>query len=192
MKNIIHSSLILSICLLLFISFHCGTSTGTRYSRENQSSDIEKQENQTPENQVSIKEEITTEEFDMTPYSSKLDLPESPELKPRTRNESVWYGYENEKTSSLNNQRVILRSAEGYRVQVFSTDDLNEANNVKSDIYFKTGVKDIYLIFDPPFYKLRVGDFQQAADANSLYFKMKQMGYKESKVVKDIINIFSQ
>jgi len=79
----------------------------------------------------------------------------------------------------------------GYRVLVLSTDDLDEANNLRSDIYFKTDHAAVYVIFDPPFYKVEAGDFSDINDAQSLSFKLKQMGYNEVRVVNETINKFN-
>ena len=79
---------------------------------------------------------------------------------------------------------------QGYRVQVLITDNLDEANNMRSDIYFKTNQKAVYIVFDPPFYKVEVGDFKNMADAKSLSFQLKQLGYSDARVINETINIF--
>jgi hypothetical protein len=86
--------------------------------------------------------------------------------------------------------RIVIRTAPGFRVQVISTDNLDDANKMRSEIYFKTNQKAVYIIFDPPFYKVEVGDFTNLSDAKSLTFKFKQMGYTEARVVNQAINIF--
>ena len=73
-----------------------------------------------------------------------------------------------------------------------ATDNLEEADSMRSDIYFKTTQKDVYLFFDPPFYKVLVGDFKQFSDAKNLSFKLSQMGYAESRVISDTVNVFQQ
>jgi hypothetical protein len=78
----------------------------------------------------------------------------------------------------------------GYRVLVLTTDNLEEANNLKSEIYFKTYQKPVYISFDPPFYKVKAGDFINSTEATELGFKLNQMGYTEAKVVRDTVNIF--
>ncbi len=51
-------------------------------------------------------------------------------------------------------------------------------------------VNEVYLDFEPPFYKVKVGDFDSQGIADDLRFKLNQLGYKEAKVVKDKINIY--
>ena len=86
--------------------------------------------------------------------------------------------------------KTVIKTVPGYRVQVISTDNLDEANTIRSEIYFKTNQKAVYVIFDPPFYKVEVGDFIDINDAKNLSFKFKQMGYKDARVVNETINIF--
>jgi hypothetical protein len=56
-------------------------------------------------------------------------------------------------------------------------------------VYFKLG-KDVYVNFEPPFYKVKVGDFTTRSEANDLKFKLNQLGYSEAKVVQETINLF--
>ena len=83
-----------------------------------------------------------------------------------------------------------MGTEDGYRVQVLVTDDLDEANRLKSDVYFTKSVDEVYVDFEPPFYKVKVGDFSVQKSAEDLRFKLNQLGYKDAKVIKDKINIF--
>jgi len=47
-----------------------------------------------------------------------------------------------------------------------------------------------YVNFEPPFYKVKLGDFRDNTDASNMRFRLSQMGYTESKVVRETINIF--
>ena len=86
--------------------------------------------------------------------------------------------------------KQIIGTTDGYRVQVISTDDIDEANLVRSELYEKTTRKEVYIFFEPPFYKVKVGDFTSKSEAENLRFKLNQLGYSESKVVQEIVNIF--
>jgi hypothetical protein len=127
------------------------------------------------------------EDFDMTPYRTSLDIEEI-EKNNEVKELDIWYDYENITQEDINNE--IANTASGYRVQVLITDNLEEANNLRSEIYFKTNQKSVYVIFDPPFYKVKVGDFINLSDANDLSYKLNQMGYSEARVVSETINIF--
>ena len=164
--------------LFSFILISCGTSTGSRF----------------PQEQEYKKKEVTdsagySENFDLTKYHSKIDIKEN--AKPvDSSTTDVWYSYHSSPNTSDTAQTVI-KTLPGYRVLVLSTDDLDEANNLRSDIYFKTDHAAVYVIFDPPFYKVEAGDFSDINDAQSLSFKLKQMGYNEVRVVNETINKFN-
>jgi SPOR domain len=99
----------------------------------------------------------------------------------------VWYGYGD--TSSIL-ERKIMGTTDGYRVQVISTDDIEEANRVRAEIYEKTARKEVYITFEPPFYKVKAGDFTSKSEADDFKFKLNQLGYTEAKVVQETINLF--
>jgi len=91
-----------------------------------------------------------------------------------------------EKHKYLNEKQKIA----GWRVQIF----FESGNNSKSRAYSKKGVfmamypdMGVYLMFQSPYYKVRVGDFRTRMDAEG--FKQKIMGeFPDAFVVKDEIN----
>ncbi|NWF90588.1 MAG: SPOR domain-containing protein [Ignavibacteriaceae bacterium] len=161
---------------ILFLG--CSASTDTRYGNRQQD-----------KVEVSSEQKVAVEdEFDLTPYRTKFEIPfDSSE---NTVNElDVWYDYE--KIEPANEfQKTIVDSIPGFRVQVVSTDNLEEANGIRSEVYFKTNEKAIYIFFEPPFYVVRVGDFKNINDAKATSFKLNQLGFSGTKVVNDIINIY--
>jgi hypothetical protein len=66
---------------------------------------------------------------------------------------------------------------------------LNFANQISSEVYTKLN-RDTYITFEPPFYKVKVGDFRSRDEANDLRFKLNQLGYNEARVVQETINLF--
>ncbi len=167
---------------IIFLAASCGTSTGSRYNRSGnketeKSFAKEKSEKKYPEN------------FDIEKYRSKINVPEVKKDSAVAADMDAWYNYHTIPSKNDTNKTVI-KTVPGYRVQVLSTDNLDEANTVKSEIYFRTNQKAVYVIFDPPFYKVEVGDFIDINDAKNLSFKFKQMGYNDARVVNETINIF--
>jgi hypothetical protein len=165
--------------LLSLVYISCGTSTGSRYERVKEK--VEK-----PDTTVSAPE--IKKVFDMTPYRAEIIVPE-PEKRDSFPKPEIWYTYtasDNDTVSSL----TIIAKKDGYRVQVFSTDNLDEANTMRSELLFKTNQKNVYLVFEPPFYKIKLGDFLNITEANQMNFKLNQMGYTESRVVKDSFNVY--
>ncbi len=86
----------------------------------------------------------------------------------------------------LNEKQKIV----GWRVQIF----FDSGNNSKSRAFTKKGEfmtkypdMPVYLMFQSPYYKVRVGDFRTRIDAEG--FKQKIMGeFTDAFVVKDEIN----
>jgi len=161
---------------LLLIS--CGTSIASRYENESSRGEIKKIDT------TKIKYE---ESFDLTNYRTKLSLPDVKKDSTPSKN-TIWYNYKNQIDTSSN--KTVIKTVQGYRVLTFTSDNLDDANKLKADISSKTGRKDIYVIFDPPFYKVQIGDFKNFDEANDLSYQLKQMGYDEAKVISCSINIF--
>ena len=163
---------------LLTFLIACSASTGSRYETKEE----KKAETETAKE---TNEEIV-EDFDITPYQTEVNI-EAPPLQTDKIPSDVWYGYD-DSTSSL--ERKIMGTTDGYRVQVLSTDDIEEANRVRNEIYEKTARKQVYVTFEPPFYKVKAGDFTSKSEADDFKFKLNQLGYTEAKVVQETVNLF--
>jgi hypothetical protein len=158
------------------------TSTGSRFhstGNENSDSDYTLQKGT---DTVNFKED-----FDISPFKTNIIISDSvpPLITHVNKDLRVWYNYDS--VSSSGNK--IARQTSGYRVLVLTTDNLDEANNLKSEIYFKTNQKPVYISFDPPFYKVEAGDFTDISQADELSFKLNQLGYANTKIIRDTINI---
>ena len=161
---------------LYFLFMSCSASTGSRYEKKNESKTVSTTEE---------KKEVA-EDFDITPYQTEIEI-ETPPITTDKLPQDVWYEYSSISTDSSRN---IIGTTDGYRVQVLSTDDVDEATLVRAEIYEKASRKEVYVIFEPPFYKVKVGDFTSKSEAENLRFKLNQLGYTESKVVQETVNIF--
>jgi len=177
------SSLIFIYLSLTIIS--CGTSTSSRYSKSDSKSDTEKNGNTI--NQTNDNEYKNTENFDITPYKTVIEIPEKKKYT-GTNDKNVWFDYG---SPEINNKpKSLVGTQDGFRVQVLVTDNLDEANQLKTDVYFSKSADEVYIDFEPPFYKVKVGDFSAQKTADELKFKLNQLGYKDVRVIKDKINIF--
>jgi hypothetical protein len=168
--------LLLFTAITLFI-MSCGSSTATRYEngKEKNSKHAENSKN-------------LNENFDISPYKTKIDLKTNE--KPITiESIDAWYDY-NTSIESSGNDETVMNTVNGFRVQVLSTDDLANADSLRSELYNKINQNHIYIIFDPPFYRIEVGDFTQISAANDLKFKLNQLGYSEARVVNEKVNIY--
>jgi hypothetical protein len=164
--------------LLALVIYSCSASTDTRYAK-----DTEKEKSKT-------KEEATVAEdnFDIIQFRTKIKIPEADrKIKDKP---DLWFDYPDTVSAKQTSNKTVVDTMQGYRVQVISTDDLEEANGIRSQIYFKTNEKAVYVIFEPPFYVVRVGDCKNINDAKALSFKLSQLGFAGTKVVNDVINIY--
>ena len=166
------------VILFAILLYSCSASTDTRYSK-----DSEKEIANTKDKGI-----IAEDDFDIKPYQTKIEIPID---SSKTNKEplDLWFGYTTDIPEDIT-QKTLLDTIPGYRVQVISTDNLDEANGIRSEIYFKTNEKAIYILFEPPFYNVRVGDYKNINDAKALSFKLNQMGFAGTKVVNDLINIY--
>lgn len=168
--------LLIGITAITIFLFGCSASTGSRYETKKETG---------KETSTEVTKEVA-EDFDITPYQTEINI-EAPPIATDKLPSDVWYGYSN---SSLENEKRIVGTTDGYRVQVLSTDDIDEANRIRAEVYEKTTRKEVYVIFEPPFYKVKVGDFTSKSEADNLRFKLNQLGYAESKVVQETVNLF--
>ena len=72
---------------------------------------------------------------------------------------------------------------EGYRVQVYTTQNINEADSILTlaDSLFNG---EAYLQFDAPLYKIRVGNLKSRANAEALQIATRKNGFPRSWVLR--------
>ncbi len=163
------------------ILFHagCSASTSSRYEKN------EETNGNGDKNKATI-----NEDFDIMQYKTKI------ELETISNNQGisdVWYEYENDsEDSNFGRNLKIIRTVDGYRVLVVATDNMDAANSVRADILAKIKRKEVYISFEPPFYKVKVGDFTDLTESNNLKFRLNQLGYTEARVVQETVNIFEE
>ena len=77
--------------------------------------------------------------------------------------------------------------SEGYRVQVLATRYFERADSLA--LIMKNTVRDsVYVDFEAPNYKVRVGDFIDRNSAESLQQDLVQMGYNSAWILRSRIN----
>jgi hypothetical protein len=175
-----HFSVIYIVLITIFsiLIASCASSTGSRYSTEQVKSNSDSLSNFSKENK---------EDFDISPYKTKIQI-SSDDSKDANNKNGIWFNYA--ETTTEKNIKTLNGTKDGYRVLVITTDNIEEANQIKADVYFSKNADEVYVDFEPPFYKVKVGDFSDKKTAEDLRFKLNQLGYKESKVVKETINIY--
>ncbi|WP_127126595.1 SPOR domain-containing protein [Pseudoflavitalea rhizosphaerae] len=85
--------------------------------------------------------------------------------------------------------RNARRSAPGFRIQVVSTNDRNKAFTAKSTIYQQFPELKAYLLYQSPFYKLKVGNFIKREDAEEYLSSIKQYFPSGVYIVRDVIEV---
>lgn len=80
------------------------------------------------------------------------------------------------------------QTIDGYRIQLFSGSERNNANALRTR--FKTDYPDenVYLIYQQPYFKLRVGDYRNLIEAQEMYLQL-QKTYDQLLIVPDKINL---
>ena len=176
---IVTNSLLIAFISFLFI-YGCSASTGSRYEKE-------KTTNTTETKNGDTKSYNLKEDFDITPYKTEIVIPEK-KSSGISEKENVWFDYGSPEIGTKT--KTLIGTGDGFRVLVLTTDNIEEANQIKADVYFSQNTNEVYIDFEPPFYKVKLGDFDTQKIADDLRFKLNQLGYKEAKVVKDKINIY--
>jgi hypothetical protein len=181
---------LLSILKTMFATFisvliisACSASTGSRYEKNEKVNS----EESTTEKYEDLKAPPLKEDFDITPYKTEIIVPDK-KVSGVIENQNVWFDYGSPEVETKT--KTVIGTGDGYRVLVLTTDNIEEANQIKADVYFSQNSNEVYIDFEPPFYKVKIGDFDIQKTADDLRFKLNQLGYKEAKVIKDKINIY--
>lgn len=93
-------------------------------------------------------------------------------------------GYEPSRTGGP--EGLVPEMEEGYRVQVFSSQSLTQAQEAEKRVKAITQRK-VYLHYDPPQYKVRVGDFLTRSLAIAFCDSIKRLGFQDAWVVRSLI-----
>jgi len=182
--------IILSLFNILFIA--CSAVPTTRYEKKQkiEENKEEKKENNKRTENITFNKTLN-EDYDIKRFSPDLSYDKKNEKSEIKFDKEIWFEFPTK--TEINNSSdspKIKGTSEGYRVLVFSSDDLDELKEMQIKLEENKGIHQVYSIFEPPFYKLYIGDFTLLEDANSLKHKLIQLDFKESKVVRTTINIF--
>jgi hypothetical protein len=86
----------------------------------------------------------------------------------------------------LKETNSIHKTIKGYRIQLFSGTERGNANEVKTRFLKLYPEFSAYLLYNQPYYKIRVGDFRTRLDAEVAYNKIKSV-FDECIIVSDNI-----
>jgi hypothetical protein len=84
---------------------------------------------------------------------------------------------------------IIIKeeTVQGFRIQVFSSSGVDEANLIKSLVQEKFPKDSVYVEYDAPVYKVRVGDFLNRYEANQRLPEFVSRGYRDAWIVPERI-----
>ncbi len=87
-----------------------------------------------------------------------------------------------------NRENSINQTINGYRIQLFSGNERNNANNIKTKFLKLYPDQTAYLAYNQPYFKIRIGDFRTKLDAKLFYNKIKGE-FNECIIIADKINL---
>lgn len=87
-----------------------------------------------------------------------------------------------------NRENAIHQTIGGYRIQLFSGNERNNANNIKTKFLKLYPDQPAYLAYNQPYFKIRIGDFRTKLEAKLFYNKIKSE-FGECIIVADKINL---
>ncbi len=129
-------------------------------------------EKETKENDLAARYE---ESFDPSEFDEEVDINKE---KSKHANEYI------PRKDPISTEPDIIN---GFRVQLLMTKEIEEANKLKSDLNTLLQEDWVYVVFESPYYKVRVGDFPLRGHANEAMTNLINLGYKNSWIVPDKI-----
>ena len=85
--------------------------------------------------------------------------------------------------------RDTRRTMSGYRLQVINSNDRNKVFAAKARIYQNYPELKPYLMYQPPFYKLKVGNFKTKEEAEEYRKELSREFPAGVYIVRDIIEV---
>ena len=93
--------------------------------------------------------------------------------------------------ASINKRTAMMTSSgqyKGYRIQVISTSNRDQAFKVKAELLSRFPDQKSYTMYQSPYFKVRIGNFIKKADAEKLRKQLNQIYPQGVYVVEDAID----
>lgn len=91
--------------------------------------------------------------------------------------------------SETNDTDSTLQEINGFRVQIFMSEDITEAKRRESMYIESFGEENVLLIFESPFYKIRIGRFRDRDEAEDFREKLLRRGFYRTIIVPDKVKV---
>jgi len=85
--------------------------------------------------------------------------------------------------------RNSRRSAAGYRILVISTNDRNKVIDAKTKMYREFPELKAYMMYQSPFFRLKVGNFRERTDAEGYLSEIQRIYPTGVYIVTDTIEV---
>ncbi len=112
-------------------------------------------------------------------YDEEIDIVKQAHEEEKQRRE-----LEVERDSSVVVEEEV---AQGFRIQIFSSSSIDEANSMRASVQQMLSSDTAYVVYDPPVYKVRVGDYISRLEANKMLSFMLERGFRDAWAVSDKI-----
>ena len=166
MKQLLVAGIVLSVAII------AGCSTSKPEARE------EQQRSQQPE-----EKKIRLSEAERTFNPSEFDREIETLQQERSDEKNQQSLLEIPKDSMIVQEEVV----QGFRIQIFSSSNVDETTGAKNLALEKFAGDSIYVVYDAPVYKLRIGDFATRYEANQRLPEFIEKGYRDAWIVPDRI-----
>jgi hypothetical protein len=127
---------------------------------------------------------ITSSAYAQSDFILPSDFVDNPPNLPNV----VLPSFDDSSDSEVSIDTNLINSVKGYRIQVAISQDEKDLINIKEKL--EVVIKEnIYIKFELPNYKLRVGNFDSRKKAEAYRNKVIQLGYRSAWVVPTLIEL---
>ncbi len=162
------------LCMILLFWLHLSSCAGTKETALQE----EKPEEPAPSGIIEDIDPMSLEEIDFT-VESKLNV--------EAESSEAYRYLTADRDDSTGATEEKLQKQPGYRVQIASVAIQEDADEIQLEAILEFEESEVYLIFETPYYKIRVGDFVIRRDAEALQEKAVELGYGDAWIVRTII-----
>ena len=159
-----------TLCFLALLSAGCSSSSSLRHNGERG------QETSKDGNRSLADYEATLDPAD---YDQEIEVIEKINIEEARQRSSL----EIPKDNLVIEEEVV----QGFRIQIFSSSGVDEATFIKDIAIQKFAGDSVYVVYDAPVYKVRVGDFLNRYEANQRLPEFTEKGYRDAWIVPDRI-----
>jgi len=134
-------------------------------------------------------DEFAQENFnDQLPYKSEQDEHSGLMQGINPGDKTTVLDTKGRQTDSKIQSETLLSDGLGYRIQIGNFEDKVKADTMADYARSKVDLE-VYVVFEVPFYRVRLGDFSKRTEAEKYIKILKDMGFKESLLIRTKINI---